>query len=199
MRHAARFTSACLLCTAVGFLGGMGCPAFEALLSGEPAGFPGGGVLLRIENQSGLLTNVSAVYHLGSEEVRRTERVLPPEGNESTTEVIRTHTDDIMVVATVAGAASVDGDVPPFCMAVGGRPTRLSGLNVVGLRRAGYDSEGRLALKKAYRTLFRTDRPRAECMAAVEGTTPEVERLLAFLKEPTKYGVVGFRSAPSDG
>lgn len=105
MRHAARITSACLLCAAVGFLGGMGCPALEALLNGGPAAFPIAGVRLRIENQSGFLTSVVAVYHFGSEEVRRTDRLLPPDGNESTTEVIRTQTDDIMVVATVAGDA----------------------------------------------------------------------------------------------
>ena len=112
MRHAARITSACLLCAAVGFLGGMGCPALEALLNGGPAGFPGGGVRLRIENQSGLPASVLAVYQLGSEEVRHTDRLLPPDGNESTTEVIRTQADDIMVVATVAGNAILPASGP---------------------------------------------------------------------------------------
>lgn len=110
MRRAARITSACLLCAAVGFLGGMGCPALEALLNGGPAGFPNGGVRLRIENQSGLQASVVAVYHLGEEEVRRTDRLLPPVGNESTTEVIRTFADDIVVVATVAGDATLPAD-----------------------------------------------------------------------------------------
>jgi hypothetical protein len=107
MRHVARITSACLLCAVVGVLGGAGCPIFDALLNGGLVGFSNAGVRLRIENQSGLKASVLAVYHLGPEEVRRTDRLLPPEGGESTTEVIRTLTDDIMVVAKVANDAAL--------------------------------------------------------------------------------------------
>src|SRR6185295_9780034 len=44
-------------------------------------------------------------------------------------------------------------DVPPFTLAQGDR-ARLYGLNVIGLRRAGFGSDGITALKHAWRTLF---------------------------------------------
>jgi len=57
------------------------------------------------------------------------------------------------------------------------------------LRRAGIGREARQALKNAYHTLFRTDRPHKECIDAVEITTPEVRKLVEFMRAPTKYGV----------
>ena len=89
-------------------------------------------------------------------------------------------------LAMVGGNASVGQDVPPYCMAVGGRPARLAGLNLVGLRRAGMDPATRRALKAAYRMLFRNDRPMPERIAAVEGGVPEVERLVEFVRTSTR-------------
>jgi len=114
MRRAGRIYCVGLLCLAVGSLSGAGCP----LLNGGPAGFPslvqGGpfGVRLRIENQSGLRAKVLAVYHIGAEEVRRTNRLLAPDGNESIAKVVRTLADDIMLTATVADDASLGPDSP---------------------------------------------------------------------------------------
>jgi len=98
--------------------------------------------------------------------------------------------------AMVGGLTSVPCDVPPFGLVVGARPTTLVGLNTVGLRRAGFPREARLALRRAYRALFRSDLPLPRRLEAVAAETPEVERLLAFL-QGSRRGVIGF-SGPKD-
>lgn len=42
--------------------------------------------------------------------------------------------------AYIGGATAIDKDIPPFCTAVGIR-ARLKGINIIGLRRAGYSKE----------------------------------------------------------
>ncbi len=87
--------------------------------------------------------------------------------------------------AFVGGGSRVNQDVPPFTKAVG-NPVHLYGLNSVGLQRAGYAPEVKLALKRAYRLLFNSDltvsqgiaRARAELPAV-----PEVETFLRFIEE----------------
>ncbi|MHC4549966.1 MAG: acyl-ACP--UDP-N-acetylglucosamine O-acyltransferase [Planctomycetota bacterium] len=96
-------------------------------------------------------------------------------------------------LAMIGGNAAIHVDMPPFCMAVGDRPRTLEGLNLVGLRRAGYAPEARRALKAAFRQLFRSDLPLRERLAAVDRSVPEVERLVAFL-ERSERGVIGFGS-----
>jgi len=56
--------------------------------------------------------------------------------------------------AFIGGGALVVKDVPPFMM-VGSEPTRLAGLNLVGLERNGFTQEQRFILKKYYRALFK--------------------------------------------
>ncbi len=52
------------------------------------------------------------------------------------------------------GGASVTQDLPPFTTAAYG-VNKLCGLNIVGLRRAGFTPEQRLELKKIYHLIFR--------------------------------------------
>jgi len=100
-------------------------------------------------------------------------------------------------LAMVGGKCGPASDVPPFCTAVGVHPTRLVGLNVVGMRRAGVSPEARRALKAAFRVLFRGDLPLRERLAAVERGCPEVDRLVAFL-ESSKRGAVDFGGRTDD-
>jgi UDP-N-acetylglucosamine acyltransferase len=93
--------------------------------------------------------------------------------------------------AMIGGNASIQRDVPPYTRVTGDRPSTLSGLNVVGLRRGGIDAAARKALNQAYRILFRGDAPVAERLAAVDVTTPEVGKLVEFLKT-SERGVIGF-------
>jgi UDP-N-acetylglucosamine acyltransferase len=93
--------------------------------------------------------------------------------------------------AFVGGGSRVNQDVPPYTKAVG-NPVHLYGLNSVGLQRAGFSPEIKLALKRAYRLLFNSDmtvtqgiaRARAELPAG-----PEVEIFLRFI-EGSQRGVL---------
>lgn len=85
--------------------------------------------------------------------------------------------------ALLGGGAMVTHDVPPFCNASGDR-ARLRGLNLIGLRRRGFDAGRIRAIKQAYRVLFDNDLPVAEARsrAAQElGAYPDVARMLAFI------------------
>ncbi|MFI5402046.1 MAG: acyl-ACP--UDP-N-acetylglucosamine O-acyltransferase [Planctomycetota bacterium] len=97
----------------------------------------------------------------------------------------------------VGGNAGINRDVPPFCMVVGNRPGSLSGLNRVGLKRAGVPGESVRALKAAFRTLFRGEGSLVERIAAVERGTPEVERLLAFVQS-SKRGIIGMAGGAAE-
>jgi len=55
-------------------------------------------------------------------------------------------------LALMQGGTAISKDLPPFCVAHG--VNSLAGLNIVGLRRAGFTSEQRLELKQLYRLLF---------------------------------------------
>jgi UDP-N-acetylglucosamine acyltransferase len=52
------------------------------------------------------------------------------------------------------GGAAISKDLPPFTVATG--LNEICGLNVIGLRRAGFTGEQRLELKRLYRALFRS-------------------------------------------
>lgn len=92
--------------------------------------------------------------------------------------------------AFIGGCSRVAKDVPPFMKAVG-NPMKLYGLNTVGLQRSGFADETVLALKRAYRLLFRSDLNVGQAVERVEaevGGIPEVRELLAFL-EASERGV----------
>lgn len=92
--------------------------------------------------------------------------------------------------ALLGGGAMVIHDVPPFCNASGDR-ARLRGLNVIGLRRRGFDAARIRAIKQAYRVLFDGDEPLVEARercARELGTDGDVGRMLDFIAA-SKRGV----------
>lgn len=92
-------------------------------------------------------------------------------------------------LAMMQGGAAISQDLPPFCMARG--DNGIAGLNVVGLRRAGFTPEQRLELKRAYLALFRSDLSRATAIENLSGQfeigSPALE-LLEFVRT-TKRGI----------
>jgi UDP-N-acetylglucosamine acyltransferase len=58
------------------------------------------------------------------------------------------------MLALMQGGAAISKDLPPFTIAF--HENEICGLNIIGLRRAGFTPEQRLELKAAYRTLFRS-------------------------------------------
>jgi len=85
-------------------------------------------------------------------------------------------------LAMVGGNSTIPMDCLPFVTTVG-TPARALGLNLVGLRRAGIDGEGRRALKEGYRILLRSG---LALEAALEHMTalrhPLVDEMVAFVR-----------------
>ena len=93
--------------------------------------------------------------------------------------------------AFVGGGSRVNQDVPPFTKAVG-NPVHLYGLNSVGLQRAGFSPDVKLALKRAYRLLFNSDLTVSQGIARARlelPQVPEVEKFLSFI-EASQRGVM---------
>lgn len=69
-------------------------------------------------------------------------------------------------LAMVTGVIGMTRDVPPFCLS--GTRNRISGLNVVGMRRAGIPRDDISKLRTAFREAFRRAMPRQEIVACLE-------------------------------
>ena len=96
--------------------------------------------------------------------------------------------------AMIGGMARVTQDVPPF-MIVAGDPAVVSGLNSVGLARAGMAAEDRSELKKAFRILYRSGLPLQEAISTMEAalnSCEPVEHLLRFLRN-VERGIIRTR------
>ena len=83
-------------------------------------------------------------------------------------------------LAMVGGYSKVAQDVPPFTT-VDGRPTKVYGLNVIGLRRNGFSTERRAELKRAYRLLYRSNLNITQAMERIEQEIPASENLQYLL------------------
>lgn len=95
-------------------------------------------------------------------------------------------------LAMVSGASRVVKDIPPFMIAEG-NPTRIRGLNVVGMRRLGYTPQVRLEIRRAYRVLYRSGLNHTQALGRMRQagfTDSEVQRLIAFV-ESAKRGICG--------
>jgi UDP-N-acetylglucosamine acyltransferase len=95
-------------------------------------------------------------------------------------------------LAMVSGASRVVKDIPPFMVAEG-NPTRIRGLNVVGMRRLGLTTQVRGELRRAYRLLYRAGVNTSQALDGMrqEGlTSHEVQRLITFV-EGAKRGICG--------
>jgi UDP-N-acetylglucosamine acyltransferase len=82
--------------------------------------------------------------------------------------------------AFVGGGSIVTRDVLPWVLTVGNR-AKSAGLNIVGLKRAGYPVETIRALKRCYALLFRSKVLLDEAMRQVEEELGHVEEVRYFL------------------
>jgi UDP-N-acetylglucosamine acyltransferase len=81
----------------------------------------------------------------------------------------------------IGGASAVSKDVPPFTMASGNH-AKLYGLNQVGLRRRGFPEETLLALKQAYRIMFRMSLLKKDAIAKVRNEVPDYPEVRQFVE-----------------
>ena len=94
--------------------------------------------------------------------------------------------------AMVAGVTGVPQDVPPYTL-VDGHRARIIGLNVVGLRRAGFSQESRNRIKAVYRLVLRSGLKLGEALARAEAEYPgaETQAIVEFIQS-SRRGVVSF-------
>lgn len=92
------------------------------------------------------------------------------------------------MLALMQGGSRISKDLPPFCIARG--DNGICGLNVIGLRRAGFNSGQRLQLKQLYHLLFRSNRRLSERIADAKSMfmEPPAGLLLEFVAT-SKRGV----------
>lgn len=85
--------------------------------------------------------------------------------------------------AIISALSAVNKDVPPFMMC-GGRPAVIQGLNVIGLRRGGFDPRTRDEIKRAYKVLYRSDLNVSQAIEVLERDfqSAPVKHLVGFVK-----------------
>lgn len=92
--------------------------------------------------------------------------------------------------AFVGGMSRVAKDIPPFVKAVG-NPTKLYGLNSVGLQRCGYGDDVVRELKRAYRLFFDSKLNVSQALERAEAELRPLEEITHFLRfvEQSSRGV----------
>jgi len=92
-------------------------------------------------------------------------------------------------LAMIGGNTRVNKDVPPFFL-YSGFNVEAKGLNLVGLKRVGVSAEQIVALKNAYRLLYRSglQLEAALCQIETEIRTPEAAHLVRFIRA-SKRGI----------
>jgi UDP-N-acetylglucosamine acyltransferase len=92
-------------------------------------------------------------------------------------------------LAMIGGNTRVNSDVPPFFMYADFN-IAAKGLNMVGLKRAGFDLKQVGALKNAYRLLYRANLKLEEALTRIENeiATAEARHLVSFIRS-SKRGI----------
>nr|WP_086939067.1 acyl-ACP--UDP-N-acetylglucosamine O-acyltransferase [Thaumasiovibrio occultus] len=91
----------------------------------------------------------------------------------------------------LGGGSIVVQDVPPYVMAQGNHCAPF-GINVEGLKRRGFEKPAIMAIRKAYKALYRSGKTLAEAkpdIAELAAEFPEVKTFLDFL-EASKRGII---------
>ncbi len=86
-------------------------------------------------------------------------------------------------LAMIGGNTRINSDVPPFFL-YAGHDVVAKGLNLVGLKRAGYKLADISVLKRAYQILYRSGLKLADALARIEAEipTPETAHLVEFIR-----------------
>jgi UDP-N-acetylglucosamine acyltransferase len=87
--------------------------------------------------------------------------------------------------AFIGGLAGVENDIIPFGMALGNRAA-LAGINVVGMKRRGFERDAIHDLHRLYRLLFATDgtlKERVESLSVEFAEQAQAKQILDFIRE----------------
>jgi UDP-N-acetylglucosamine acyltransferase len=105
----------------------------------------------------------------------------------------------IGTLALMQGGAGISKDLPPFTIAV--KVNEICGLNLVGLRRAGFTAADRLELKKIYHMLFRGGQKLDNALSDAKKMNPgpAAKILLDFVAESRRGCCADVSSGESAG
>ena len=92
-------------------------------------------------------------------------------------------------LAICQGASAFSKDIPPFTTAA--ERNGIAGLNVVGLRRAGFSATQRTAIKESFRLLYRSRLNTAQALAAAQNLNlqSEAREFFEFVAAAKKRGI----------
>lgn len=93
--------------------------------------------------------------------------------------------------AYVGGMSRVSQDIIPYALTAS-EPTRVAGINAVGLQRRGFPPEVRAALKRAFHVIYREDLNTAQAVEKLKAEmadVTEVRDLIEFL-ESSERGIL---------
>lgn len=94
--------------------------------------------------------------------------------------------------AFIQGGSMVGMDVPPFVTA-GRNPTKFAGINTIGLRRRGFESELIRNIQEAYRLIYSSGLNNSLAIQKIQEDmdgTPELIRIIDFILA-SKRGIIG--------
>ncbi len=105
----------------------------------------------------------------------------------------------IGTLAMVSALSACNKDIPPYFIC-GGRPGVALGINVVGMRRAGFSAAVREEVKQSYKLLYRSGLNITQAVSAIKDrfSSPEVLHLVKFI-ESSKRGIVAGSKAEMEG
>lgn len=96
-------------------------------------------------------------------------------------------------LAMIGASTFLSQDIPPFCTAQG-VPGRVVCLNSVGLKRNGYDQQGRTKLKKIFRLLYHQGLSLARALEELERLEDTDADCVADFIRSTKRGIASSRT-----
>jgi len=98
-------------------------------------------------------------------------------------------------LAMLGGMGATSKDIPPFILQQG--YNCVTGLNLVGLRRAGATSEAINALRQAFRILYREGRPVSAALDRIDADFGEIAEVAEFVEfiRGSKIGINPARSS----
>lgn len=103
-------------------------------------------------------------------------------------------------LAMMSGASAVQKDVLPFCITRSVSPNTIMGLNVVGLRRAGFTPSDRRTLKQALMVIYNSGFNVSQAIAKLEQDfdSEYIEELCEFIRG-SKRGICKFFKRSNSG
>ncbi len=91
----------------------------------------------------------------------------------------------------IGGLSRVNQDIPPFMMVVG--DSKVCGINIVGLKRAGFSRQEVSTIKKVYNFLYRKDLTLKTALANIEKIeSDQAKEMLIFILSSSR-GICGSR------